>query len=152
MNDLLHFTTFFCILYWQKSLNTLDDSNTQVASHDDLTEVVCDNCDKCKRSRLEAESKCRGLHRWLSSNRHQVFFVVYWTFNTAFLPRVLWPIRFIEVKQPVFSTFYYVSASFLSLTLPTHPRLKVNKSLSNLSGSRSRLYIRCNTSLDTFFL
>jgi hypothetical protein len=114
-------------------------------------DLECDNCDQCERSRLEAESKCRGLHRWLSSNCHQVFIIVCWTSNTAFLPRILWFIWFIDVKQLVFSTFYCVSASFFFLTSPTHPLLKVNKTLSNLSGSRSRLYIRCNTVSGYFF-
>ena len=117
--------------------------------HDDLK--VCDNCDKCERSRLEAESKCRGLHRLLSSNRHQVFIIVYWTSNTAFLHRILRLNRFIDVEQPVFSTFYCLSASFFFLTSPTHPLLKVSKTLSNLSGSHSRLYILVIPSLDTFF-
>ena len=110
-------------------------------------------CDNCERSRLEAESKCRGLHRWLSSNcHHQVFIIVYWTSNTAFSRHIVWLNWFIDVKQPVFGTFYCVSTSFFFLSSHPHPLLKVTKTLSNLSGSRSRLYIRCNTTSGYFFL
>jgi hypothetical protein len=102
----------------------------------------------CERSRLEAESKCRGLHRWLSSNCHQVFIIVYWTSNTTFLPRILWLNWFIGVRWPVFSTFYCVSTSFFPSphSLLTHPHtlLKVNKTHKPF-GSPSRLYIRCDS-------
>ena len=40
---------------------------------------------------------------------------------------------------------------FFSSHHSQHPLLKVNKTLSNLSGSRSRLYLRCNTVSGYFF-
>ena len=69
----------------------------------------------------------------------------------TFLHHIMWLNWFFDVKQLVFSTFYCLSASFFFfLTSPTHPPLKVNKILSNLSGSHSCSNILLIWSLDTF--